>query len=137
MNINDKSYPLLADLFLLFSNSAPWLILYSLRQKAMTLSEISKSLGMTQKAVLPELMALQKKDILYSYIRSHKTFYRLTDVRILKAFDLIQTAADKKAQQAEKQKLACEHARILQKGTIWQSNGSTPMLRILAAKRRD
>ena len=87
---------MLADLFLLFSNSTPWLILYSLRRKGMTLSEISKSLGMTQKAVIPEFMALQRKDILVSFNRSHKTYYRLADARILQALDQIRQISQKK-----------------------------------------
>jgi DNA-binding transcriptional ArsR family regulator len=101
MNNNNNSYPLIADLFLLFSRSTPWLILYSLRRKGMTLSEISKSLGMTQTAVLPELMALQRKDILVSFNRSQKIFYRLADDRILQAFDLIHKISQRKVKQAE------------------------------------
>jgi predicted transcriptional regulator len=98
---NNNSYPLVADLFLLFSRSTPWLILYSLRRKEMTLSEISKSLGTTQKAVLPELRALQRKDILGSFNRSRKTYYRLADARILQAFDLIHKISRRKVKQAE------------------------------------
>jgi hypothetical protein len=87
---NDRdSYAMLADLFLPFSNSLPWLILYSLRQKTMTLSAISSSLGMTQKAVLPELISLQKKDIVISFTEFQKTYYRLSDKRIFQAFDVI------------------------------------------------
>ena len=91
---------MLADLFLPFSNSLPWLILYSLRQKAMTLSAISSSLGMSQKAVLPELISLQKKDIVISYVRSQKTYYRLSDKRIFQAFDVICNISKKRVAQA-------------------------------------
>jgi predicted transcriptional regulator len=97
MNDNNNCYPMIADLFQLFSRSASWMILYSLRRKVMTLSEISKSLGMTQKAVLPELMALQRKDILVSFNRSQETYYRLADARILQAFDLIHKNSQRKA----------------------------------------
>lgn len=101
MNNNDNSYPLIADLFQLFSRSIPWLILYSLRHKGMTFSEISKSLRMTQKAVLPELLALQRKDILVSFNRSQKTYYRLADALILQAFDLIHKICQRKVKHAE------------------------------------
>ena len=101
MNNNENSDPLVADLFLLFSRSTPWLILYSLRRKEMTLSEISKSLAVTQKAVLPELMALQRKNILVSFHRSQETYYRLTDARILNAFDLIHKISQRRVKQAE------------------------------------
>jgi hypothetical protein len=42
---------------------------------------------MTQKAVLTELVALQKKDIAISYGRSKKTYYRLAETTILRVFD--------------------------------------------------
>jgi predicted transcriptional regulator len=101
MNNNENSDPLVADLFLLFSRSTPWLILYSLRRKGMTLSEISRSLGVTQKAVLPELMALQRKNILLSFHRYKETYYRLADARILKAFDLIHKISQRRVKQSE------------------------------------
>jgi predicted transcriptional regulator len=96
-----KPYSGLADFFLLFSNSITWPILHSLRKKGMTLSEISKNLKMTQKAVLPELMALQSKDILISFNKSHQTYYRLADDRILQALDLIHKFCQRKVKQSE------------------------------------
>jgi predicted transcriptional regulator len=92
-----KSYLELADFFLLFSNSTTWTILYSLRKRGMTLSEISKNLKMTQKAVLPALTALQSKNILVSFSKSHQTYYRLADDRILKAMDLMHKMCQRKA----------------------------------------
>jgi predicted transcriptional regulator len=112
MSDNDKSYPMIADLFLLFSRPTPCLILYSLRRKGMILSEISKSLGMTQKAVLPELMALQRKDILVSFNRSQETYYCLADARILQAFDLIHKISQRKVKQAETQSPEPKTSRI-------------------------
>ena len=98
---NDKDdYSLLADLFLPFSSSIPWLILYSLRQNAMTLPAISNSMGMTQKAVLRELMALKKNNIVISCTRSQKTYYRLSDKRIFQAFDVICKISKKRVAQA-------------------------------------
>jgi hypothetical protein len=98
---NDKdSYSLLADLFLPFSNTIPWLILCSLRQKAMTLAAISNSLEMTQKSVLPELMALQMKDIVTSHTRFQKTYYRLSDKRIFHALDVICKISKKRVAKA-------------------------------------
>jgi hypothetical protein len=96
-----QSHPVIADLFLLFSRSTPRSILYSLRRKAMTLSEISKSLKLTQKAVLPELIEMQSKDVLFSFSKSQKTYYRLADIRILQVLDLIHKVSQKKARQAD------------------------------------
>jgi predicted transcriptional regulator len=96
-----KSYSGLADLFLLFSKSVICPILHSLRNKGMTLSEISKKLKMTQKAVLPELTALQSKDILISFSRSQRTYYRLADDRILQALDLMLEICQRKAKKTE------------------------------------
>jgi predicted transcriptional regulator len=97
-----KSYSGLADLFRLFSKSVIWPILHSLRNKGMTLSEISKKLRMTQKAVLPELMALQSKDILISFSKSQQTYYRLADDRILQALDLMHKIFRRKVKKAER-----------------------------------
>jgi hypothetical protein len=100
-NDPDKSHTMIADLFFLFSRSTPLLILYSLRRTARTLPEISKSLKMTQKAVLPELMELRIKDVLVSFSKSQKTYYRLADNRILQALDLILKVSQKKVKQAD------------------------------------
>jgi len=109
-NDNNKTLFLIADLFRLFSRSTPLKILHSLRDKGMTLSEISKSLQMTQKAVLPELTVLQSKDILASFSRSQKTFYRLADEPILGAMDLIHKISLKRARQSETKSPACNRA---------------------------
>lgn len=99
---NDKnSYSALADLFLTFSDSTSWLILYSLHEKGMTLSAISKSMGLTPKSVLPVLMALLKKNILNSYTKSQETYYRLADDHIYRALDLIHRLSQRKVTQAE------------------------------------
>jgi predicted transcriptional regulator len=94
-------YSKLADFFLLFSNSITWQILYFLRKKRMTLSEISKKLKMTQKTVLPVLMVLQSKDILVCFSKYHRTYYRLADDLILKAFDLMYNICQRKVKKAE------------------------------------
>jgi DNA-binding transcriptional ArsR family regulator len=91
------SYSRPADFFLLCSSSNTWAILCSLRNKGMTLSEISKNLKMAQKVILPKLMALQSMDILVSFSKSQKTFYRLADDRILKALDLLHKISQRKA----------------------------------------
>jgi predicted transcriptional regulator len=111
-NNNDKSGSMIADFFLLLSRSTPWLILHSLRRKGRTLSEISKSLRMTQKAALPELIALQDKDILISFSKSQKTFYRLADDRILQALDRIHKVSQRKVKQAETKSPARITSRI-------------------------
>jgi hypothetical protein len=96
-----ETYSGLADFFLLISNSITWLILHSLRNKGMTLPEISKNLKMAQKTVLPVLTVLQSKDILISFSKSHRTYYRLADDRILQAFDLMHKICQRKVKQAE------------------------------------
>ena len=114
----DKFHSIMADLFLLFSRSTPLMILYSLRRKSMTLSEISESLRMAQKAVLPELLALQRKDILVSFSKSQKTFYRLADARILRAFDRIHDISLRIAKQAETQIPTHKTSRISPRSRI-------------------
>ena len=100
-NNNNKSDAAITDIFLLFARSTPWMIIDLLRHKEKTLSEISKIFKMTEDMVLSELVALQKNDLLVSFIRSQKTFYCLSDDRILQAFDLIHKISQKKIRQAK------------------------------------
>jgi predicted transcriptional regulator len=104
-NHPDKSHTMIADLFFLFSRSTPLRVLYLLRRKAMTLSEISKSLKLTQKAVLPELIALEIEDVLVSFSKSQRTYYRLSDNHILQVLDLVHKISQKKARQADTKSL--------------------------------
>ncbi len=98
---NNRSDTAVADIFLLFAGSTPWMIIDLLRHKEKALSEISKSLKIAKKKVLSELVALQKKGMLVSFNRSRESFYCLSDDRIFMAFDLIHTISQRKAGQAK------------------------------------
>jgi hypothetical protein len=112
----DKAlYPMLADLFLLFSRATSWRILFSLCNKARTLAQISKDSGISHKKILPELMTLLKKDILVSYTRSQKTYYRLADDRIFRAFGLIYKISRKNFEQTELREHVPKTIRIAQR----------------------
>ena len=106
---------MLADFFLLFSKSTSWRILYSFRNKERTLAQIKKDSRIPQKEILSELMALLKKDILISYTRSQKTYYRLADERIFRAFDLIYEFSRKNVEQAELREHVPKTIRIVQR----------------------
>jgi DNA-binding transcriptional ArsR family regulator len=94
---HEISYSRIADFFLLCSNSITGPMLYSLRKKERTPSEISKIVRIAQKVILPELMALQSMGILVSSSKSQRTFYRLADDRILKALELLHKISQRKA----------------------------------------
>ena len=98
---NNRSDAAIADIFLLFTRSTPWMIIDLVRHKEKTLPEISKSLKIAKNKVLSELVALQKKDMLVSFNRSQETFYCLSDDRILQAFDLIHEISQRKIRQAK------------------------------------
>jgi hypothetical protein len=89
MRDNDVSYTEIASLFSPFSKVSSWLILDQLQRKDMTAAEISMVLGRSQYGLLPELLALQKNGILRPTSRSGKTYFHLTDSRILRVFELI------------------------------------------------
>jgi hypothetical protein len=102
LQCNDSNpFFIIADLFLAFSRSASWLILFSLRRKARTAPELSKNLGMTQKKALSELDLLQRRRVLSSFTKSDKTYYRLADIRILRALELIHKISQKKLKQSK------------------------------------
>jgi hypothetical protein len=98
---NNRSDAAIANIFLLFARSTPWMIIDLIRHKEKTLSEISKSLKIAKKKVLSELVALQKKDMLVSFNRSQETFYCLSDDQFLQAFDLIHKISQRKIRQAK------------------------------------
>ena len=110
---NNRSDAAIADIFLLFARSTPWMIIDLLRHKEKTLSDISKSLKITKNKVLSELVALQKKDMLVSFNRSQETFYCLSDDRILQAFDLIHEISQRKIRQAKTKNSATQGKRSL------------------------
>jgi hypothetical protein len=114
-NDDRNLYSRIADIFLLFSKSDSWRILYSFRNKARTLAQVAKDSRIPQKEILPELMALLKKDILVSYTRSQKTYYRLTDDRIFRAFDLIYKISRKNVEQTELREHVPKTVRIAQR----------------------
>jgi hypothetical protein len=91
----------IADLFLTCSRSASWLILFSLRRKPLTVPEFSQELGMSQKKALAELERLQSRSVLISFSKSGRTYYRLADIRILRALDLIDSICQKKIKQSK------------------------------------
>jgi hypothetical protein len=96
---HDNVSSLMADIFLLFSRSAPFMIVSLLRRKRMTLKEISKSLGITQKAALQALTILQAKGVLLFSSKAGNTSYRLADKGILSSLDLITKISKRKARQ--------------------------------------
>ncbi len=110
-----ETYSQLADVFLLFSNSTPWSIVHSLGRGRMTLSEISKKLKRTPKAIIPDLAAMQSKKMLVSFCKSRKIYYRLADDRILQPFNLIHKISRKKAKLGESGGFACKACRISRK----------------------
>ena len=114
----NKSNSRIVSFFKLFSRSTPLMIAYFLRRRKKTLSEISRSLRMTQKSILPELSSLQSNDIVVSFNRSQKTFYRLADDGILQALDLIQKVSQRKVIQAEAKNLVCKNSRISRRDRI-------------------
>jgi len=84
-----NSYSGAANLFRLFSNIVPIRILYCLRQKGRTLSEISKSLKLSPGDILPWLSALQENGILVSRRGSRKIYHHLSDPEIVRSLDLV------------------------------------------------
>jgi DNA-binding transcriptional ArsR family regulator len=84
-----KSYFLVANFFLFFSNSTALLILDIVRKKEMTSMAISRKLGITPKAAVSKLKRMEREGILVSDVRSQNTFYRVAAPEIIRAFDKI------------------------------------------------
>ena len=78
-----------AGIFLLASNAVSAAILHDIRAGERTLAEISRSLRMEPKAVLPRITALLNHGLLVSRSESGATYYRLAETGILQSLDLI------------------------------------------------
>jgi DNA-binding transcriptional ArsR family regulator len=90
----------IADFFLSFSDPTALMILDIVRKKEMTSRAMSKKLEIMPDNLLAKLRAMERKGILVSCVRSQNTFYRVSDLHVLKAFDRILELPVRKLKQA-------------------------------------
>ncbi len=78
-----------AEMCKVFSNPTRLMILNVLRDAEMTVAAVAEKLGIAMGTVSPHLLMMKRQHVLVSRKQGNQVFYRLTNARMLKAFDLI------------------------------------------------
>jgi DNA-binding transcriptional ArsR family regulator len=84
-----EPYQNIAAFFDFFSNPSALMILGLIRKKGMTPLAISRKLGTTSRSVLQKLRKMKQQGIVDSCLESSSAMYRLTDPKIVRAFDRV------------------------------------------------
>jgi len=78
-----------AEMCKVFSNPTRLMILNALRDAEMTVAAIAEKLGIPMGTVSPHLLMMKRQHVLASRKQGNQVFYRLANLRMLQAFDLI------------------------------------------------
>ena len=84
-----KIYEIHAEMCKVFSNPIRLDILNLLRDKEMSVTELVKKSGLTQANISQHLSIMKSKDIVISNRKGKNIYYKLSNPKIIKAFDII------------------------------------------------
>jgi len=84
-----KIYEIHAEMCKVFSNPIRLEILNLLRDKEMSVTELVKKSGLTQANISQHLSIMKSKDIVISNRKGKNIYYKLSNPKIIKAFDII------------------------------------------------
>jgi len=82
-------YKIHAELCKVFSNSTRLEILNLLRDKEMSVTELIEKTKLSQSNISQHLSIMKYKDIVISDRKGKNIYYKLTNLKIIKAFDII------------------------------------------------
>ncbi len=82
-------YELHAEMCKVFSNPTRLEILNLLRDKEMSVSELIEKTNLSQANISQHLSIMKSKDIVTSNRKGKNVYYKLTNPKIIKAFDII------------------------------------------------
>src|SRR3989344_4398371 len=82
-------YKIHAELCKVFSNSTRLEILNLLRDKEMSVTELIEKTKLSQSNISQHLSIMKYKDIVISDRKGKNIYYKLTNPKIIKAFDII------------------------------------------------
>lgn len=82
-------YEIHAEMCKVFSNSIRLEILNLLRDKEMSVTELIKKSELTQSNISQHLSIMKSKGIVESKRKGKNIYYRLTNPKIIKAFDIL------------------------------------------------
>ena len=89
MLMEKQLYKFHADICKTLSNPIRLEILNLLRDKEMSVTELVKKSGLTQANISQHLSIMKSKDIVISNRKGKNIYYKLTNPKIIKAFDII------------------------------------------------
>ena len=84
-----KLYEVHAEICKVFSNSTRLEILNLLRDKQLSVTELIEKTRLSQANISQHLSIMKSKDIVASDRKGKNVYYRLTNPKIIKAFDII------------------------------------------------
>jgi len=84
-----KLYEVHAEMCKVFSNSTRLEILNLLRDKQLSVTELIEKTRLSQANISQHLSIMKSKDIVASDRKGKNVYYRLTNPKIIKAFDII------------------------------------------------
>ena len=82
-------YKLHADMCKVFSNSTRLEILNLLKDKELSVTELIEKTGLSQANISQHLSIMKSKGIVTSNRKGKNIYYKLTNPKIIKAFDII------------------------------------------------
>lgn len=91
-----------AEMCKVFSNSTRLKILNLLRDKEMSVTELIKKTKLSQANISQHLGIMKSKGIVESSRKGKNIYYKLTNPKIIKAFDIIREVLVKKLKENEK-----------------------------------
>ena len=89
-------YKIHAELCKVFSNPTRLEILNLLRDKEMSVTELIEKTKLSQANISQHLSIMKYKDIVISDRKGKNIYYKLTNLKIIKAFDIIREALAEK-----------------------------------------
>jgi ArsR family transcriptional regulator, virulence genes transcriptional regulator len=84
-----ETYEAHAEFCKTFGHPIRLAILEAFREGEMSVSELERAIGATQSTISQQLGFLRKLGVVWTRREGQKVFYRLTDDRILKAYDIV------------------------------------------------
>ena len=95
-------YTIHAEMCKVFSNPTRLKILNLLRDKEMSVTELTEKAGLSQSNISQHLSIMKSKEIVIAERKSKNVYYKLTNPKIIKAFDIIREVLIEKLKKNEK-----------------------------------
>ena len=98
----EELYEIHAELCKVFSNSTRLKILNLLRDKELSVTELMEKTSLSQANISQHLSIMKSKDIVTSNRKGKNIYYKLSNPKIMKAFDIIREVLVEKLKKNEK-----------------------------------